>query len=196
MKTLEYPSLPSTNDELLRLAKGGACHGTVVVAKEQSAGKGTKGRSFFSPNGGIYMSVLLRNISKEALLSVTPAAAVAVYEALFSVLKIETFIKPVNDLYYQGKKVCGILTQAVSGGDVEFVVVGIGVNLFRPDGGFPEELKEIAGCLLPVREDESIKKKLIQAISGRLLEISADLNEANNRKNIERKYQQHLLTDI
>ena len=196
MKTLEYPSLPSTNDELLRLAKGGACHGTVVVAKEQSAGKGTKGRSFFSPNGGIYMSVLLRNISKEALLSVTPAAAVAVYEALFSVLKIETFIKPVNDLYYQGKKVCGILTQAVSGGDVEFVVVGIGVNLFRPDGGFPEELKEIAGYLLPVREDKSIRDKLIQAIYRRLLEISADLNEANNRKNIERKYQQHLLTDI
>lgn len=145
----------STNMEVKRRALEGAGEGLVVLAEQQTAGRGRRGRSFFSPSGtGIYMSALFRpdpEISQDVVL-ITTAASVAVCRAIRNVLGEEPEIKWVNDVYLNGKKICGILTEAVSdfeSGRIDTVVVGIGINYHVPEEGFPEELKETAGTVCP-----------------------------------------------
>ena len=137
----EYPApvyvherLDSSNQTAKRLALAGAPHGTLVLAGQQSAGRGRMGRRFESPAGkGIYLSLVLRvPVPASEALGVTVGAAVAVARAVQKLCGIELGIKWVNDLYYQGKKVCGILTEAgtsVESGLLEWLVVGIGLNL-------------------------------------------------------------------
>ena len=134
IKIISLDRCVSTNDEAYILAESGAENGTTVTAREQTGGKGTNGRSFFSPGKtGVYMSVILRNIKKEQLLDVTPMAAVAVSRVLDKNFGVNTRIKWVNDVYLDGKKVCGILTKAQSkDGKTDFIIVGIGINLFAP----------------------------------------------------------------
>ena len=131
----------STNRVAKELARQGAPHGTAVLAKRQTAGRGRLGRQFFSPEGGLYLSVILRPqcpVEDRAL--ITPMAAVAVYRVLEGNLGVFPGIKWVNDLYLQGKKLCGILCEGC--GDA--VIVGIGLNLYTPEGGFPAEIPAIA----------------------------------------------------
>lgn len=142
----------STNDDLKSLAASGGEAGTVLVAFRQRGGRGRLGRSFYSPDQtGLYLSVLLRPDEKpEDAVFLTPAAAVAAARAIRRVPGREVEIKWVNDLYYQGKKVCGILTEAAltsTADRLEYAVCGIGINLCPPKGGFPEELSAIAGAL-------------------------------------------------
>lgn len=107
-------------------------------------------------------------------LKITAAAAVAVCRAVEKVCKVSLGIKWVNDLYLGEKKVCGILTEAVSDfetGDIELVVVGIGINLKEPKDGFPKELGDIAGTVL--KEGEHVDRNLLVAeIVNELLEES------------------------
>ncbi|MBQ8974576.1 MAG: biotin--[Oscillospiraceae bacterium] len=143
-------TVTSTNDEAKRLAEDGAKEWTVVIAKEQTAGKGRLGRSFYSPPGsGIYMSIVLRPaFSAQQSLLITTAAAVAVAQALEECGCPRADIKWVNDVYTGGKKVCGILTEGsfdFETGLLSYAVLGIGINLSAPDGGFPHELKDKAG---------------------------------------------------
>ena len=142
----EYPApvyvherLDSSNQTAKRLALAGAPHGTLVLAGQQSAGRGRMGRRFESPAGkGIYLSLVLRvPVPASKALGVTVGAAVAVARAVQKLCGIELGIKWVNDLYYQGKKVCGILTEAgtsVESGLLEWLVVGIGLNPRRLAG--------------------------------------------------------------
>ena len=135
----------STNDDLKAAAKEGAADYTVLIADRQTGGRGREGRSFFSESG-LYMSVLLpwRAASAPYL---THLAAIAVAKALRSAAGVSPSIKWVNDVYVDGKKVCGILSESVSLGEARRVVIGIGVNLSSPDTPFPDELKEIAGSV-------------------------------------------------
>ncbi len=117
---------------------------TLAVAFSQTAGKGTKGRSFYSPeNSGIYFSIKLKSEEdiKDNLLY-TPAAAVAVAKAAEKCFNVTPKIKWVNDLYLGGKKICGILSETKD----EATVIGIGVNLFKPKE-IPNELKDIFGYI-------------------------------------------------
>ncbi len=128
-------------------------HGSFVAANSQIEGRGRKGRSFYSPKGsGLYLSVLLYpGKTVQESLEMTAAAAVAVCKAVRESCGVSLDIKWVNDLYLQGKKVCGILTEAVTDfetGDIEFAVVGIGLNLYEPEEGFPAELRQKAGTIL------------------------------------------------
>ena len=146
----EYPApvyvherLDSSNQTAKRLALAGAPHGTLVLAGQQSAGRGRMGRRFESPAGkGIYLSLVLRvPVPASEALGVTVGAAVAVARAVQKLCGIELGIKWVNDLYYQGKKVCGILTEAgtsVESGLLEWLVVGIGLNLTTTPADWPE----------------------------------------------------------
>ena len=138
----------STNTELKALAEKGSPEGTVLIAGEQTAGKGRRDRSFSSPKGtGLYMSILLRpDFSAEKALFITTCAAVAVAEAVDEITGGEAEIKWVNDVYLNDKKVCGILTEAsvdFEGGGLNYAICGIGVN-FREEA-LPEELRDIAG---------------------------------------------------
>lgn len=131
--------------------------GSIVVANEQMKGKGRKGRDFYSPkNSGLYLSVLLYpDKTVQESLELTAKAAVAVCRAVEKCCKISLKIKWVNDLYLKEKKVCGILTEAVTDletGDIEFVVIGIGLNLKSPKEGFPGELQQKAGAILSAGE--------------------------------------------
>ena len=141
----------STNQEVKRRALEGAGEGLVVLSEEQTAGKGRKGRSFFSPVGtGIYMSVLFRPAEEQSKDVVLVTTAASVCRAIRKVLGEEPEIKWVNDVYLRGKKICGILTEAVSdfeSGRIDTVVVGIGINYRIPEGGYPEELNDIIGAV-------------------------------------------------
>lgn len=145
-------SASSTNTELWKKAMDGAENGTVLIARSQTMGKGRMGRSFSSEEGGLYMSLLLRpDLKPEDTALITPLAALAVAKAIESNLGKDAKIKWVNDVYCDGKKVCGILTEANINPAIlktEFVIVGIGLNVYEPVGGFPDELRDIAAALL------------------------------------------------
>ena len=163
----------STNTLLKEIAEQGGREGMVIVAQEQTAGKGRLGRSFYSPKGtGLYLSILLRpSFSAQEALSITTAAAVAVAEAIDSLTGgEEAKIKWVNDVYYRARKVCGILTEAsidFETGGLHYAVLGIGVDLAEPEGGFSPELREVAGALFPAAPPSGARTKLAAQIIDR-----------------------------
>ena len=105
----------------------------VVVAKSQTGGRGTNNRKFFSPKGGIYLSLKLKpKIPLDKLSLITPFTAVALYKAIEKVTKLKPKIKWVNDIYINGKKVAGILTESkISSDSIDYVIVGVGINCDR-----------------------------------------------------------------
>ncbi len=148
-----FDTVTSTNDLLRDAAEQGAPEFTVYAAQQQTAGKGRQGRQFYSPpQTGLYLSMLLRpQISAADVLALTPMAAVAAAEAVEQCSGQRVRIKWVNDLLLHEKKICGILAEAKFSADSvpEYVIVGIGINLTAPKGGFPKELQEIAGAVYP-----------------------------------------------
>lgn len=142
----------STNAEARRRALEGAAEGTVVVAEEQIAGKGRPGKTFFSPAAtGLYLSIVLRpTLAADRGQFITCAAAVACAQAIEQVTGAESLIKWVNDIYCDGRKVAGILTEGVvdmESGRFEHAVLGMGVNVRVPATGFPSEIADVAGAV-------------------------------------------------
>jgi BirA family biotin operon repressor/biotin-[acetyl-CoA-carboxylase] ligase len=148
LPAVEWPaSIVSTSDRLKALARGGAPEWTVVLADEQSGGRGREGRTWVSPSGGLYVSVLLRpRFEKVGLLPL--AAGVAVAEAAGEI-GVATELKWPNDVLASGGKLAGVLSEAVSGpAGVEWVVLGIGVNVALDAAGVPEEYRESVTSLV------------------------------------------------
>lgn len=139
-------SVTSTNTLLKELARD-VPHGTVLCADSQSRGRGRMGRSFYSPDKeGIYMSILLKEGFGNNPTLVTTLTAVSVMKAISNLTGKEPFVKWVNDIILDGKKVCGILTEgAFNGKELEYMIVGIGVNV--GNSSFPDEIKDIAGSI-------------------------------------------------
>ncbi len=136
----------STNSDLKALALSGAPEGTTLIAERQTGGRGRRGRTFCSPQGGLYLSTLLRPTDPIHPGLVTCLAAVAAARAIESLCDLWVEIKWVNDLYLNDRKVAGILAEGVldPGGALTAVVLGIGINL---TGTLPEELATIATTL-------------------------------------------------
>lgn len=157
----------STNDFLREKASAGYPEGTVLVAGMQTDGKGRLGRRFYSPaDTGVYMSILLRpsDIPPSKALRLTTAAAVAVCRAIESVSGKDPKIKWVNDVYLDSRKVCGILTEgtvSLESGSLDYVVLGVGINVYRPEKGFPADIEDIAGYIFD--EKTSDGKNMIAA---------------------------------
>ena len=148
-----YDSVDSTNAVLKSLANAGAPEGTVVIATEQTGGRGRKGRSFYSPQGtGVYVSLLLKpKIAPDDATLITTTAAVAVCGAVEALSGEAASIKWVNDVFLRGKKVCGILTEGafdMESGQFDYAILGTGINIYKPGGGFPAEIREVAGSVL------------------------------------------------
>lgn len=144
--------ITSTNDVLKEEASNGAKEGRIIIAMEQTKGKGRMERPFYSPLGtGIYLSILMRpDMSAKDALFITTAAAVAVAKAVEELSEKKAQIKWVNDIYCDGKKVCGILTEAslnIETLKLDYAVLGIGINIMEPEGGFPDEIKDIASAV-------------------------------------------------
>lgn len=143
----------STNDDLKKFAaERSACtDGYVLIADRQTSGRGRMGHSFFSPSSGVYLSVLLYpDTAPDETLHLTAAAGIAVCRAAEALTKLKAEIKWVNDIYINGRKVCGILTESsLIGQRTNWAVVGIGVNIEEPEGSFPDDIKNRACALFP-----------------------------------------------
>lgn len=171
--------IDSTNAELKRRAADGAADGTVLIARRQTGGRGRLGRTFFSPTGGLYMSVLLREAAHSPDVSLlTIAAATAVAEAIEAVTGQQTALKWVNDVYLHDRKVCGILAEAIANerGALQGVVLGFGVNITPPSDGFPDDLRDIAGALFDTAPPDTADR-LAEAIIDRLMPYVERLSE-------------------
>ena len=144
-------SVDSTNLYAKKRAADGAPHGTVVVANMQTRGRGRLGRQFASPKDlGIYLTVLLRyDCTPDRLMNLTCVAAEAVRRAIFDCCGVDASIKWINDLVCRKKKLCGILTElsVKPGGEVDYVICGIGVNCGQLPEDFPPEVAPMATSL-------------------------------------------------
>lgn len=172
------PITGSTNTDLKKSAENGAPEGTVLIALEQTGGKGRLGRSFYSPKKtGLYMSILLRPVfPAEKSLYITTCAATAVSEAVDCTADVNSSIKWVNDVYLDGKKVSGILTEAsldFESGGLHYAVCGIGVNISTEI--FPDKLGNIAGSISDGKKD--LRAKLAAEIITRFFGYYSTLEQ-------------------
>ena len=170
-----YDSLDSTSDKAKELAMKGGDHGTVIVAVTQTGGRGRKDHTFYSPEGGLYMSIIL----KPEFLPGTDSKAVtsfvggAVINAIKELTGIEAYIDGINDLYVKGKKICGILLESGSEFDsntLQWIVAGIGINFDSDIKGFPEDVKERASSLFAPGKAKITKNVLIAKIIEKILD--------------------------
>ena len=160
----------STNIDAMELAKAGAPEFSVVVAATQDGGKGRRGRSFFSPKGtGVYLSMLFKpDLTMMQSSFITCSAAVAVCRALEHVCGVQPSIKWVNDVFVHGRKVCGILTEGAADletGSFSYAVTGIGINVYEPEGGFPESIAGKAGAVMKAVQRNTRNKLAAEVIS-------------------------------
>lgn len=185
-------TIDSTNNYLKLKAQNGASEGLVVLAEQQTCGKGRKDKNFFSPaKTSIYMSILLK--PKIQIISfITIAAAISVVEAIYNITGIKTSIKWVNDVLYKNLKLCGILTEAsieAESGDINYVVLGIGINVKKID--FPDDIKIIATSLENITSNDYSRNKL----AGELLtQLEKNYNKliSNNKTELINTYKNYL----
>ena len=159
-----YDSIGSTNAKAKELAELGEEHGTVIISEEQTLGRGRLGRNWVSPKyKGIWMSIILRpNIITENISQITLLGAAAVQKAIMK-MGIKTSIKWPNDIVLNSKKVCGILTEMSGEVDhINYLVMGIGINVNLQEEDFPQELKDIATSLT-LESGKHIERKLLLA---------------------------------
>lgn len=178
MKVLCYGTIDSTNNEAKRLIASGLSEPALLIAASQTAGKGRLGRTFYSPaETGLYMSVVLHpNAPASEWLSITSAAAVAVCQAIEDLSTLTPAIKWVNDIYLNDRKVCGILTEAVTdpvSARMKSVIVGIGINLST--AVFPEAFAERAASLADGGKLTFTREALAAALCNRLCTLAEEL---------------------
>lgn len=166
IQRIEYrPLVDSTNIRAKKLAEEGAPHGTLVVADNQNAGRGRRGRSWVSSAGtGVFMSLILRpDILPSSASMLTLVAALAVYEGIRETTGLETLIKWPNDIVADGKKLCGILTEMSAELEgIHYVVTGIGINANTAE--FPEEVADKATSLRIVTGSSVRRSRLIASV--------------------------------
>jgi BirA family biotin operon repressor/biotin-[acetyl-CoA-carboxylase] ligase len=166
-----YREIDSTNNRARILASEGYPEGTVVVAEMQTAGRGRRGRSWYSPpHQGVYVSVILRPVLPLKEISrVTLLTAVAVVETLETVLQMEPHIKWPNDILINNRKIAGILSEAVTDTDgIEYIVVGIGININNSPREFPGDFRIEATSALAEYDRPGSRVQVLQGLLGNL----------------------------
>lgn len=171
-----FQELDSTNNYLKKLGSQGEKERTLIIAESQTNGRGRMGRTFYSPNGtGVYFSLLLRpEIPTEKALNLTVMAAVAVAETVMKYSNGDVKIKWVNDVYFNGKKVCGILTEGAvnpTTKTLDYAVVGIGINIIAPENDFPDDIKNSATAIFSGNTEENIKEKIVAEVINRFFDM-------------------------
>jgi BirA family biotin operon repressor/biotin-[acetyl-CoA-carboxylase] ligase len=174
-----FESLESTNLTAKKMALDGAPPGTVVIAGRQTRGKGRFGRAFYSPTSdSLYISFILapaENVKTTQLITV--AASVAVCRAIEAVAQVSCEIKWVNDIFADGKKICGILTEAVTdmeSGQIESAVLGIGININMAEKDFPEPIRDTAGS---VSIPKGMRNRFVAELINNVLSARARLED-------------------
>ncbi len=195
-KLVILDEVDSTNNYAKKLASSGAVHGTVVAADKQTGGRGRMGRTFVSPSGkGLYMSVILRpDFGIETAQLITTAAACAAAKAVEKLCSRNVNIKWVNDLYLNGMKICGILTEASLGLEMkslEYAIVGIGVNVRKVGDSFDETLSKRASSIEDQTGEKISRNQLCAEILNQL-EVYMDMLE--NKSFLDEYRSRELLT--
>lgn len=177
---LQYlETVDSTNNRLKAMAREGAPQGTALCAEEQTGGRGRMGRSFHSPAGvGIYLSILLRpDCLPENLMHLTCATAVSVCDAVERASGFRPGIKWTNDLVYGKRKLCGILTELglTENGNVDYAVVGVGLNCCQTPEDFPPEIRDTAASVATVTGKMPSRNRLAAAMLDALCRMDRTL---------------------
>lgn len=162
-----YEQIDSTNRVAKALVREGSVSGTIVRAGMQSAGKGQNGRTFNSPAGGLYFSLLLQpDLQLEQLPLITLATGVACREVIYSLCKLEARIKWPNDIYLNDKKVAGILCENVilNSSETPTVVIGVGLNVNSKMADFPPEIQSIVTTLFEQLKTELDLNRLLSSL--------------------------------
>ena len=186
-----YEVTDSTNNQAKMLVQQGAPHGTVLIADQQTGGRGRLGRSFHSPSGmGVYMSVILRlQVPADQLMHLTCTAAVAACNALEKAAGFRPGIKWTNDLVYGGKKLAGILTELVIEKEETVVIVGIGINCTQKTADFSPDIQDFAGSLTMVSGETIDRAKIAAA----LIQAFSEMNILD-KQNILDTYRRDCIT--
>lgn len=186
-----FDELDSTNTKALALAREGL-EEAVVTAKSQTGGRGRLGRSFLSPEGGLYLSVLTSRLAPgDRILALTPAAALAVRRSIARTYGLACQIKYPNDLILEDRKICGILCESLTEGDRFSAVIGIGVNVCSdvpapsdaPDYP-PGSLKDFCGKAKDPASLQELESVLIEELTSLIDAFAAGqrLDEAEYRR--------------
>lgn len=180
-----FDSIDSTNTIAKKMAAEGAFEGTVIIAEEQTGGRGRLGRSWISPKGtGIWMSIVLRpNIEPTEAAKITQITAAAVATAIRKVTGCNVGIKWPNDIIIHKKKVCGILTEmSAELNSVNYIIVGIGINVNVDFEDFPEEVRKIATSIKICSGKEVSRKDIVKEILHEFQKLYVDFIENKNIK--------------
>ena len=195
-KIHHFDVIDSTNTRAKKMAAEGAPHGTVLIADQQTGGRGRLGRSFHSPAGsGIYLSVILRpQCHASELMHLTCATGAAMCDAVESACGIRPGIKWTNDLVFQKRKLGGILTELslTAEGNVAYAVVGIGINCTQSEMDFPEDIRPIATSLRLCAKDPIDRRKVIAAMLIQLENMSQSL--LTRKEQIMNRYRRDCIT--
>lgn len=180
-RILVEPVTDSTNTDAKKILLAGDTSTAAVFALRQNGGHGRKGRPFFSPPGGIYMSAILHpRLEPDQIVLITTAACVCVCRAISHVTGCEPQIKWVNDLFLNGKKICGILTEAITdveSGTIGAIVIGIGINYCLPEDVIPEELRTIVGGIVTADEEHPPRGQMAAEILNQLSQLEDMVRE-------------------
>lgn len=170
-----FDELPSTNLTAKALAEEGAKEKTVVLALRQTAGRGRLSRKFYSPLGGAYLSIVLKpNLSPENTVLITTTASVAAARTIEKFTDKKAFIKWVNDIYIDFKKVCGILTEGSFNAEtarLNYAVLGIGFNLFGDKKDLPDDIKDTADFIFDTKPSSLTFCEFLNAFLKEFFEI-------------------------
>ena len=178
---LIYKKSVSSTNTVLREMADRENEFTVLISDHQTNGIGRKGNSFFSPEKtGIYMSILLKpKLSFKDFLLITPLCAVCCARSIESIVHKEAKIKWVNDIYIDNKKVCGILAQSITddSNNITGCILGIGINVYAPLSGFPEDIKNKAGYLFDKYENKNLRELIIAEVLNNFSSLYKDLTK-------------------
>lgn len=175
MRILKFKKISSTQIKAKELAQKDAGPWTVILAKEQTRGVGRKGNFWYSPKGGLYFSIILPKSDFKELQILNILAAFIIAKVIKEEFSLEPYIKLPNDVYLNGKKICGILTEnMILGEKIEYSIMGIGLNTNIKK--FPKDLENKATSLRIILgekvNNQKIFKRIIEELKGLFLKIS------------------------
>ncbi len=186
-----FDKIDSTNNYAKNTNNSDLKKPTIIIANEQTSGRGRVGKTFFSPKDtGLYMSIVFspeKKINELDLLTIT--AAVSVCEAIINTTSLPAKIKWVNDIFIENKKICGILTEAVNNyqtGKVDKLIIGIGVNVNNPHNEFPENIADTASAINSPNTDRN-------NLCAEIVNLFDKYYSENNREKIIEKYKKYSL---
>ncbi len=186
IKAYVYDELDSTQNKVKQMLSQGEASPFIVAAKKQSKGRGRLTRSFFSPEGGVYFSVSIPGSLINNLDLLTISASVAVRRAILRLTGKEAKLKWVNDVYLDGKKCTGIISEGIFNFEekrLESVVIGIGINLAVRNEDFPEDVREVATSLFPDGKTSLERATVIAEVTKELLRLQSEDFLDEYRKN-------------